>query len=73
MPAVLAETMGLPGPIRAIAIDDPEPPPTVGLIYPQREPITPLTAALVLEARRIGAGWMADLRRREAVEKLTSL
>jgi DNA-binding transcriptional LysR family regulator len=58
MPAVLAETMGLPGPIRAIPIDDPTPPPTVGLIYPQREPLTPLTAALVTEARRIGPSWM---------------
>ncbi len=61
MPAVLAETMGLPGPVRAIPIADPNgpPPPTVGLVYPQREPLTPLTAALVTEARRIGPGWMA--------------
>jgi DNA-binding transcriptional LysR family regulator len=61
MPAVLAETMGLPAPIRAIPIDDPVPPPTVGLIYPQREPLTPLTAALVTEARRVGPGWMERL------------
>ncbi|PPQ31799.1 LysR family transcriptional regulator [Rhodopila globiformis] len=60
MPAVLAETMGLPGSIRAIPITDPVPPPTIGLVYPQREPLTPLTAALVTEARRIGAGWMAE-------------
>jgi DNA-binding transcriptional LysR family regulator len=59
MPAVLAETMGLPGPIRAIPIADPLPPPTVGLVYPQREPLTPLTAALVTEARRVGPVWMA--------------
>jgi DNA-binding transcriptional LysR family regulator len=59
MPAVLAETMGLPGPIRAIPIADPPPPPTVGLVYPQREPLTPLTAALVTEARRVGPVWMA--------------
>jgi len=61
MPAVLAETMGLPGPILAIPIDDPTPPPTMGLVYPQREPLTPLTAALVTEARRVGPGWMATL------------
>ena len=36
------------------------PPPTIGLVYPQREPLTPLTAALVTEARRIGPGWMAE-------------
>lgn len=61
MPAVLAETMGLPGPIRAIPINDATPPPTIGLIYPQREPLTPLTAALVTEARRIGPGWIAKI------------
>jgi DNA-binding transcriptional LysR family regulator len=61
MPAVLAQTMGLPEPIRSIPIDDPAPPPAIGLIYPQREPLPPLTAALVTEARRIGPGWMAKL------------
>ncbi len=61
MPALLAETMGLPGPIRAIPIEDPVPPPTIGLVYPHREPLTPLTAALVTEARRLGPGWMATL------------
>ena len=61
MPAVLAETMGLPAPIRAIPIDDPTPPPAIGLIYPQREPLPPLTAALVTEARRVGPAWMATL------------
>jgi DNA-binding transcriptional LysR family regulator len=59
MPAVLAETMGLPDAVRAIPIVDGLTPPTIGLVYPQREPLTPLTAALVLEARRIGPGWMA--------------
>ena len=53
MPAVLAETMGLDAPIRAIPIRDDDPP-TIGLVYPQREPMTPLTAALVTEARRLG-------------------
>jgi DNA-binding transcriptional LysR family regulator len=58
MPAVLAETMGLGEPIRAIPISDPVPPPTVGLVYPRREPMTPLTAALVGEALRVGKVWM---------------
>ncbi len=52
MPAAMAETMGLPAGVRAIPISDPTPPPVVGLVYPQREPLTPLTAALVAEARR---------------------
>ena len=58
MPAVLAETMGLGDPIRAIPIADPEPAPTVGLVYPRREPMTPLTAALVGEALKLGKAWM---------------
>jgi DNA-binding transcriptional LysR family regulator len=57
MPAVLAETMGLGAPIRAIAIEDPETPPTIGLVYPHREPLPPLTAALVTEARRLSRDW----------------
>ncbi len=53
MPAVLAETMGLTEPIRRVPINDDDPP-TIGLVYPQREPLTPLTAALVTEAHRLG-------------------
>src|SRR5487761_2719187 len=43
MPAVLAETMGIADPIRSIPIAEEGPPPMVGLVYPQREPMTPLT------------------------------
>ncbi|MDR3537537.1 MAG: LysR family transcriptional regulator [Acetobacteraceae bacterium] len=57
MPAVLAETMGLGAPIRAIPIEDAEISPTIGLVYPQREPLPPLTAALVTEARRLSRDW----------------
>ncbi len=57
MPAVLAETMGIGAPIRAIPIEDAEPPPMIGLIYPHREPLPPLTAALVTEARRVALDW----------------
>jgi DNA-binding transcriptional LysR family regulator len=53
MPARLAETLGLTETIRAIPITGTEPYPTIGLIVPFREPMTPLTAALVAEARRL--------------------
>src|SRR5438105_1990856 len=53
MPAKLAETLGLTETIRAIPIVEPEAVHTIGLVVPAREPMTPLTAALVAEARRI--------------------
>ena len=53
MPAQLAETLGLTATIRAIPIVEPEAMHTVGLVVPMREPMTPLTAALVAEARRL--------------------
>ena len=51
MPAKLAETLGLTDTIRAIPIIEPEAVHTVGLVVPAREPMTPLNAALVAEAR----------------------
>jgi DNA-binding transcriptional LysR family regulator len=56
MPAVLAETMGLTEPVRSVPISDNDPP-MIGLVYPQREPLTPLTAALVTEAHRLSQSW----------------
>jgi DNA-binding transcriptional LysR family regulator len=53
MPAQLAETLGLTATIRAIPIIEPEVMHTIGLVVPMREPMTPLTAALVAEARRL--------------------
>ena len=53
MPARLAETLGLTATIRAIPIVEPEAVHTIGLVVPAREPLTPLNAALVLEARRL--------------------
>jgi hypothetical protein len=53
MPAKLAETLGLTDTLRAIPIVEPEAVQTIGLVVPSREPMTPLTAALVEEARRI--------------------
>ena len=55
MPARLAETLGLTDTLRAIPITEPEAVQTIGLVVPAREPMTPLTAALVAEARRVGA------------------
>jgi DNA-binding transcriptional LysR family regulator len=53
MPAKLAETLGLTDTIRAIPIVEPEAVHTIGLVVPVREPMTPQTAALVSEARRV--------------------
>jgi DNA-binding transcriptional LysR family regulator len=53
MPARIATTLGLTDDIHAIPINGGEPYPTVGLVVPYRDPMTPLTAALVGEARRL--------------------
>jgi DNA-binding transcriptional LysR family regulator len=53
MPAKLAETLGLTDPIRAIPIAEPDAVQTIGLVVPAREPMTPMAAALVAEARRV--------------------
>jgi DNA-binding transcriptional LysR family regulator len=53
MPARLAETLGLTATIRVIPIVEPEAVHTIGLVVPAREPMTPLTAALVAEAQRL--------------------
>jgi DNA-binding transcriptional LysR family regulator len=55
MPAKLVETLGLTDRIRAIPIVQPEAVHTIGLVVPAREPMTPQTAALVVEARRVAA------------------
>jgi hypothetical protein len=53
MPARLAETLGLTATIRAIPIVEPEAVHAIGLVVPPREPLTPLVAALVAEAKRL--------------------
>jgi DNA-binding transcriptional LysR family regulator len=53
MPAKIAETLGLTETIRAIPITEPEAVQTIGLVVPAREPMTPIAAALVAEAKRI--------------------
>lgn len=53
MPSKLAATLGLTDTIRAIPIGEPEAVHTIGLVVPAREPMTPLTAALVAEGKRV--------------------
>ncbi|MCC6887944.1 MAG: LysR family transcriptional regulator [Hyphomicrobiales bacterium] len=59
MPARLAETLGLTATTRAIPIVEPEAVHTVGLVVPPREPLTPLVAALVAEAKRLATTFSA--------------
>jgi DNA-binding transcriptional LysR family regulator len=53
MPAILAETLGLTGAVRAIPIVEPAAFHTVGLVVPRRETLTPAVAALVAEALKL--------------------
>ena len=55
MPALLATQLGLTDTklLRAIPIVEPEATHSIGLVAPIREPMTPLTAALVAEARGV--------------------
>src|SRR5258707_9394091 len=53
MPAKLAETLGLADTIRSIPIVDPIVTYSVGLVIPQRDPMTPLIAALVHTVREV--------------------
>ena len=53
MPAKLAETLGLADAVRSIPIVDPVVDYSIGLVIPQRDPMTPLIAALVQTAREV--------------------
>jgi DNA-binding transcriptional LysR family regulator len=55
LPSKMAEALGPHDTTRAIPIVDPDTVHTIGLVVPAREPMTPLNAALVTEARRIAA------------------
>lgn len=59
MPSRLAATLGLTERLRAIPIVAPKASHTIGLIVPSRQPMKPLTAALVVEGRR-AAQLLAD-------------
>jgi DNA-binding transcriptional LysR family regulator len=56
MPAKLAETLGFSDAVRAIPIVDPLLSYNVGLLIPQREPLTPLVAATGARRPRGRAG-----------------
>ena len=53
MPAQLAQTLGLSDAVRTIPIVDPTVTYSVGLVIPQRDPLTPLIAALAQIAREV--------------------
>lgn len=58
MPAVLADNLGLTPAVRSIPIVDPLIDHTIGLVAPQREPMTPLVAALLTEAKKLAKALM---------------
>jgi len=55
MPEKLADTLGLTERLRSIPIVAPDAVHSIGLIVPNREPMTPLTAALVAEAKLLSS------------------
>jgi DNA-binding transcriptional LysR family regulator len=54
MPAILSDAIGLPERIRSIPVVDPDVSHAIGLVVPDREPMTPLVNALVATARTVG-------------------
>jgi len=61
MPAKLAETLGFSDRVRTIPIVDPAVTYNVGLVIPQRDPMTPLIAALVQVAREVAPSLQTDV------------
>jgi DNA-binding transcriptional LysR family regulator len=53
MPAKLAAVLGLTDTVRAVPIIEPEVTHSIGLVVPQRNPLTPLIHALVSEAKQL--------------------
>ena len=68
MPAKISDTLGLTDTIRAIPITQPKAVQTIGLVVPQREPMTPITAALVAEAPPCSAALRLTPLRRESTQ-----
>jgi DNA-binding transcriptional LysR family regulator len=60
MPAKLAETLGFSDTVRTIPIVDPTVTYNIGLVIPQRDPMTPLIAALVQVAREVAPTLQTD-------------
>lgn len=56
VPEKLANLLGVVEPVRSIPITQPLETHTIGLVAPQREPIRPLTQALVTEAAKLALG-----------------
>jgi DNA-binding transcriptional LysR family regulator len=62
VPEKLAQLLGASEPLRSIPISESRELHTIGLVSPQREPIPPLTQALVAEAARLTARMKQALR-----------
>ena len=62
MPANLAEALGPTDGVRAIPIVEPDLQHVIGLVTPQREPMTPMVAALVAVARGVARTLKDDVR-----------
>jgi DNA-binding transcriptional LysR family regulator len=60
MPEKLANTLGLTERLRSIPIVEPDAVHRIGLVVPQRDPMTPITAALVNEAQRLATKLGSD-------------
>ena len=60
IPETFAEVLGLSEPLRSIPIVEPQEVQRIGLVLPRREPMPPLTRALVAEASRLALPEEAD-------------
>jgi DNA-binding transcriptional LysR family regulator len=73
MPAVLADEFGPVEGVRSIAIVAPDIAHTIGLVVPQRQPMTPMVSALVFEAKRLAADLQAQAAGGSSDNKALSL
>lgn len=60
LPEKLAKTLGVTAPLRSIPIVEPEAVYEIGLVAPQRDPVIPLVAALVAEAKTLAESGVLD-------------
>ena len=60
LPEKLAKTLNVAAPLRSIPIVEPEAVHEIGLVAPQREPVIPLVAALVSEAKKLAGSHTLD-------------